>query len=202
MTSWFFMASFLCFSALLITLDNSNAAPVIDNFDCNIASLELSECASVVANPTEGNPLYSHSELFGATATPKDVEAFKYYCINDLMTTIIHEQLVSHFCVLVYLSIISSLQEAASSPPLNNMPSQQNYDGFSDLELESLRHTLEENIAVTCQYYSTLKAYQHMLYQFLHSQDTNVSNATTTSVMYLLQTAAESLQTISVSFIC
>ena len=38
-----------------------------------------------------------------------------------------------------------------------------------------------------------------MLYQFLHSQDTNVSNATTRSVMYLQQTAAESLQVIQVS---
>jgi len=73
------------------------------------------------------------------------------------------------------------------------------YNGSSDLQLESLRHTLEENITITCQYYSTLKAYQYMLYQFLHSQDTNVSNVTTTSVMYLLQTAAESLQVISVS---
>ena len=40
-----------------------------------------------------------------------------------------------------------------------------------------------------------------MLYQFFHSQDTNVSNATTASVMYLLQTAAESLQAIQVSII-
>ena len=38
-----------------------------------------------------------------------------------------------------------------------------------------------------------------MLYQFLHSQDTNISNATITSLMYLLQTAAESLQAIQVS---
>ena len=75
----------------------------------------------------------------------------------------------------------------------------QSDDDSSDLQLESLRYTLKENITVTCQYYSTLKAYQYMLYQFLHSQDTNVSNATTRSVMYLLQTAAESLQIIQVS---
>jgi len=85
-----FIATILCCLALLMTLDNTNAAPVIDN--CNIPSLELSECRSVVADPTEGNPLYSHSELFGATATPKDVEAFKYYCINNLMVTVIREQ--------------------------------------------------------------------------------------------------------------
>ena len=75
-------------------MDNTrfvNAAPVVDN--CNTPA--LSECASVVADPTEGNPLYSHSELFGVTATPKDVEAFKYHCINDLMVSIIHEVIVS-----------------------------------------------------------------------------------------------------------
>ena len=82
--------------------------------------------------------------------------------------------------------------------PLNNIPQQ---NESSDLRLESLNHTLQENIIVTCQYYSTLKAYQYMLYQFLHSQDTNVSNATTTSVMHLLQTAAESLQIIQVSLL-
>ena len=59
-----------------------------------VNALELSECGSVIADPTEGNPLYSHSELFGDTATPKDVEAFKYYCINDLMVSIISDQLV------------------------------------------------------------------------------------------------------------
>ena len=75
-------------------MDNTrfvNAAPVVDN--CNAPA--LSECASVVADPTEGNPLYSHSELFGATATPKDVEAFKYYCINGLMVSLIHKAIVS-----------------------------------------------------------------------------------------------------------
>ena len=82
--------------------------------------------------------------------------------------------------------------------PLDNIPQQ---NESSDLQLESLNHTLQENITVTCQYYSILKAYQYMLYQFLHSQDTNVSNATTTSVMYLLQTAAKSLQNIQVSLL-
>ena len=67
----------------------------------------------------------------------------------------------------------------------------------NDEQSESLSNTLE-NITVTCRYYSELKAYQYMLYQFFHSQDTNVSNVTITSVMYLLQTAAESLQKIQV----
>ena len=87
------------------------------------------------------------------------------------------------------------LQESITLYPFNNKPQQ---NESSDLQLESLNHTLQENITITCQYYSTLKTYQYMLYQFLHSQDTNVSNATTTLVMYLLQTAAESLQIIQV----
>ena len=93
-----FSVTFLCCSALLmISLDNTifvNAVPVVAS--CNVPSPELSECASVAADPTEGNPLYSHSELFGVTATPKDVEAFKYYCINDLMVFVISDQLVSY----------------------------------------------------------------------------------------------------------
>ena len=97
--------TFLCCLALLISLDNTilvNAAPVVDN--CNVPA--LSECASIVADPTEGNPLYSHSELFAATAKPKDVEAFKYYCINDLMVSVISEQLVSHYYVHILVPII------------------------------------------------------------------------------------------------
>ena len=83
-------ATFLCYLALLNIIALTNAAPASAN--CNISSPELPECASVVADPTEGNPLYSHSELFGATTTPKDVEAFEYYCINNLTVSIIREQ--------------------------------------------------------------------------------------------------------------
>ena len=81
------------FLALLNITPLTSAAPASTN--CNIPSLELPECASVVDDPTEGNPLYSHFELLGATATPIDVEAFKYYCINDLIVSIIREKLVS-----------------------------------------------------------------------------------------------------------
>ena len=39
-----------------------------------------------------------------------------------------------------------------------------------------------------------------MLYQFFYTQNTgNISNATITSIMYLLQNAGESLQSIQVS---
>ena len=85
----------LCCLALLTSLDYTilvNAAPVVDN--CGTPA--LSECASAVADPTEGNPLFFHYELFGATATPSDVEGFKYYCINDLMVSIISEELISY----------------------------------------------------------------------------------------------------------
>ena len=50
------------------------------------------QCTQVF--PTEGNSLYYHSEVFVTTAKPKDVEAFKYYCTNDLIFSII-EDLVS-----------------------------------------------------------------------------------------------------------
>ena len=49
-------------------------------------------CTQVL--PTEGNSLYYHSEVFATTANPKHVEAFKYYCTNDLIFSTI-EDLVS-----------------------------------------------------------------------------------------------------------
>ena len=80
-------ATFFCYLALFILKDITpltSAAPASAIY--NRPSLVLGDCTgdNVVANPTEGNPLYSHSELFGANATLNDVEAFKYYCINDL----------------------------------------------------------------------------------------------------------------------
>ena len=60
----------------------------------------LFECSSVVTNPTPGNSLYSQSEIFGATATPKDVEALKYYCLNDLIRTIITKEMVSIYILI------------------------------------------------------------------------------------------------------
>ena len=36
--------------------------------------------------PTKGNSLYSHSEIFGAAIKPKDIDAFKYYCTNNLIS--------------------------------------------------------------------------------------------------------------------
>jgi len=52
---------------------------------------------------------------------------------------------------------------------------------------------------IICKHYAEIKAYQYKLYQFFTSQDIGkVSNATITSIMYLLQSVGESLQTIKV----
>ena len=48
-----------------------------------------------------------------------------------------------------------------------------------------------------CKYYAEIKAYQYKLNKFSISR--NVSNSTIASVMYLLQSAGESLQAIEVS---
>ena len=50
-----------------------------------------------------------------------------------------------------------------------------------------------------CKYYAEIKAYQYKLNKFSVSR--NVSNSTIASVMYLLQSAGESLQAIEVSIV-
>lgn len=75
----------LCKFVMLLILNGSiqlNAVPVI--------------CSQVASDPSEGNLLYSHSEIFGTAATLKDVESFKYYCTNQLILSTINE-LVSIF---------------------------------------------------------------------------------------------------------
>ena len=64
-----------------------NACPIILS---NSASI----CSQVSADPSEGNILYSHSEIFGTAATLQDVEAFKYYCTNDLILSTINIEMV------------------------------------------------------------------------------------------------------------
>ena len=59
-----------------------------------------------------------------------------------------------------------------------------------------------KELTATCRHYTEIKAYQYMLHQLLGTQTTsNISNATILSIMYLLQNAGESLQTIQVSYI-
>ena len=72
-----------------------------------------------------------------------------------------------------------------------------------------ISNTIRDNIAdlpelkdlnTTCIHYTEIKAYQYMLHQFLGTQNTaKITNATILSIMYLLQNAGESLQTIQVS---
>jgi len=56
-----------------------------------------------------------------------------------------------------------------------------------------------QKLNALCKHYAEIKAYQYMLYQFLGTQNSNISNVTILSIMYLLQNAGESLQTIQVS---
>ena len=83
-----------------------NAAPIADmNGDCyqalpaktciNKTAIVDCECFQVVSYPTEGNPLYSHSEIFGNTATLTDIETFKYFCTVNLMLSTIQNEVVS-----------------------------------------------------------------------------------------------------------
>ena len=67
-----------------------NAAPT--------AVMDYEKCFKVVSHPTEGNLLYSHSEIFGKTATPTDVEAFKYFCTVNLTLSTIQNKMV---CILL-----------------------------------------------------------------------------------------------------
>ena len=73
---------------LFISSIRLNANPVI------ISSKDNNSCFEVTS--TKGNSLYYHSEIFGtsATVTLRDVEAFKYYCTNDLILSTIIMQMV------------------------------------------------------------------------------------------------------------
>ena len=79
----------LCKFVMLLILNRSlqlKAVPVI---------ISNSNCSQVPSDPSEGNSLYSHSEIFGTAAMLKDVEAFKYYCTNQLILSTINKELVS-----------------------------------------------------------------------------------------------------------
>ena len=55
----------------------------------------ISNCSEITSQPTKGNSLYSHSEIFGSAATLKDAEAFKFYCTYCLIRSTIKEKMVS-----------------------------------------------------------------------------------------------------------
>jgi len=57
-----------------------------------------------------------------------------------------------------------------------------------------------KNSSHICRNYSMTKAYQYMLHRYLHrQQEMELSNTTITSILYLLQSAGESLQSAQVS---
>ena len=69
---------------LLMMLLSTSSVLVNSQLNPNIGG-----CTQVL--PTEGNSLYYYSEVFETTARPKDVEAFKYYCTNDLIFSTIED---------------------------------------------------------------------------------------------------------------
>ena len=65
----------------------------------------------------------------------------------------------------------------------------------------NLNKTLDKSITTTiCKKYIEIKAYEYKLQKFIIAQNTS-STTTVVSIMYLLQSVAESLQAIQVSFI-
>ena len=74
-----------------------NAAPT--------AVMDYEKCFQVASHPIEGNQLYSHSEIFGKTATPTDVEAFKYFCTVNLTLSTIQNKMVCKYIVVILYTI-------------------------------------------------------------------------------------------------
>ena len=77
-------------TAMLLLLNNFiqlNASPVIFPNSTSI-------CSQISTDTSEGKLLYSHSEIFGTAAKLQDVEAFKYYCTNDLILSTINMEMV------------------------------------------------------------------------------------------------------------
>lgn len=83
--------TYVLFNTAILLLLNSfiqlNASPVLLP---NSASI----CSQVSFDPSEDNSLYSHSVIFGTPAKLQDVEAFKYYCTNDLILSTINMEMV------------------------------------------------------------------------------------------------------------
>ena len=104
------LVTILCNFVMLLLLKSFtlHAAPTPTTIPSNIT---INNCSRENYDPTEGNLLYSLSELFNnTTATLKDVEAFKYYCINHLIVSTIKTEMVSIIIILylqpTYVSIV------------------------------------------------------------------------------------------------
>jgi len=72
-------------SAHLLT----GSAPPVPTSSSQIAR---PQCAQIHVNTTnEEMPFYSHSRIFGDSETSNDVQAFKFYCANHLITSLIED---------------------------------------------------------------------------------------------------------------
>ena len=52
-------------------------------------------CSQVFVNPKDNNSLYFHSKIFSSDVTQNDIEAFKYYCANNKVASMIDREIVS-----------------------------------------------------------------------------------------------------------
>ena len=138
------------------------------------------------SQPLQEIPLYT--DMFKDNyynVTPKDVAAFKFFCIQNHVATIALNQFQDN---------VSDINTHKNS---NVFTCVQEEDSFS----RALENYFN-NATIICKEYAGIKTYQFMLYQLLRYQATaTVSNATIISIVYLLQKAGESLQEIQVSFI-
>jgi len=94
------LVTILCNFVMLVLLKSFtlHAAPTPTTIPSNVT---VNNCSQENYDPTEGNSLYSLSKLFNNTiATLKDVEAFKYYCINHLIVSTIKTEMVS---IIIYI---------------------------------------------------------------------------------------------------
>ena len=84
------LATFLFLCNVAKILLTGSALPYHDQN----SSPQTPQCALILGNVTNRivPPFYSHSIIFGDAATLKDVQAFKYYCTNNLITSLIEEE--------------------------------------------------------------------------------------------------------------
>ena len=144
------------------------------------------DCSPGTSHPIEGKSL---SEIFADASKLRDVEALKYFCINDLIESTIRTEMVN----LLYMRLIQFYTFSFMQPNLLKV----SYN-VSDSSWKSLNENLTVNITTTiCKNYTEIKAFEYKLQKFINAQ--NTSNATVVAIMYLLQSAAESLQAIQVS---
>ena len=85
---------FMCNAAQIFL--NGSALPVSNSSPQVVhprRDSSFTQCARIRGNATDRQvPFYSHSVKFGDAVTPKDVQAFKYYCTNNMIKLLIEEE--------------------------------------------------------------------------------------------------------------